>query len=662
MSKAVIDQPGLRVLFFGLLISFVLGFTLRTQISSSRVEKTLQKAVKVLEKDFSIDFENAEMRLAKWGFPWPHLVIEKIRISPKKSVCQSSQIYIDELELPLSLKQILSSSQVIDFVRAQNVEIRLNEIDKCFNTQNKKSVLLSESEKIVQSQANQIFNQSNHWATRSALNEIAIEQLKIISVKNIEQPVVLKQLKFSLKYDQSQLVQIDFKSRLYSFKDQRTNIYFLNADLSAQINPDLDQNIEATLQLKGKMLDGDLQIFSKLSSLSQKMSYEMSLKSVSLKAFSPIMNQTQNEFPLDKWPLAISFYMLGETQKNGELKSFFKFKDISVFGENTSLESTGLDIELAHEKTFVKPFQMNLKQMDLSPLKKTLSEYFDFRSIENLGFITGLFKFEDSTHWSFVGPIEKTELIFSNRGSRELQTIDSINMNLDRNSQTFNLKLNDFVSNGQEITGGLEGQYLHDQKAIQIKLNLRGVLIGEKIWKQLTLINQAPVVKLSWNYRKSQEERHEAKLILNELQFLGLHINDVQVDFLQLKENQSQTLGLNLKANKVQIHVPEFYPRFSKIFFNSETELTATDYVAMKTQMNLQGSDWKNINFDLDSSLHETEETPSVGHIKLKGDWKSDNTLAGLLWLQGQKRIQKFNLVKTLKDEIDMTPLIETKE
>ena len=68
------------------------------------------------------------------------------------------------------------------------------------------------------------------------------------------------------------------------------------------------------------------------------------------------------------------------------------------------------------------------------------------------------------------------------------------------------------------------------------------------------------------------------------------------------------------------------------------------------------------MNFDLDSSLHETEGSAQVEHIKAQGEWKSDNTLTGLLLMQDQKRVQKFNVVKTIQDEVDFLPLIETKE
>ena len=133
MSRAVIDQPGMRVVGFGLILALIFGFILRSQISSQHVEKSLQRSVQILEKDFSVDFDMAEVRLSKWGLPLPHLIIAKLRISPKEKKCHNSQIYIDELEVPLSLKNLFMTEKAVDLVRAKHVEVRLSEADSCFS-------------------------------------------------------------------------------------------------------------------------------------------------------------------------------------------------------------------------------------------------------------------------------------------------------------------------------------------------------------------------------------------------------------------------------------------------------------------------------------------------------------------------------------------------
>jgi len=122
MSRAVIDQPGVRVVVIGLVLSIFLGLALRSQISDTRIQAYLDKAVARLQTDFVVDYEYAKVNLSKWGLPFPVIEIQRIRLSPKSSVCQSSQIYIDELEVPVSIGLLLGLTDKIPKIRLQEME------------------------------------------------------------------------------------------------------------------------------------------------------------------------------------------------------------------------------------------------------------------------------------------------------------------------------------------------------------------------------------------------------------------------------------------------------------------------------------------------------------------------------------------------------------
>ena len=122
MSRAVIDQAGFRICFVGIVISLCLGLAIKSQISAKRIEAVIQESVSRLDPDFIIDFKSAEVRLSKWGLPLPFLEISQIRMSPKKSVCQDSQIFIEKLVVPLSLVSLLTSKSLVTEISASSVE------------------------------------------------------------------------------------------------------------------------------------------------------------------------------------------------------------------------------------------------------------------------------------------------------------------------------------------------------------------------------------------------------------------------------------------------------------------------------------------------------------------------------------------------------------
>lgn len=651
MSRAVIDQPGLRTFVIGLMLALGFGFGLKSQITSSRVEKSLQKSIRILEKDFNIDFELAEVRLSKWGLPLPHLIIYKVRISPKKQFCQNSQIFIDELELPIQYRTLFLPDEAIHLIRAKNIDVRLVDLDKCFEPAKSLAVQpgqSSESSKAVD--ASKIFSQK----TRTQLKEISIEQLKIVSVKDIDQPLVFKQMRFFLNYQDSKLSQIDLKSKFYSIKDRRTDIYFLIADFNASIKPDQTQNVEVAMQLKGRLLDGDVQVFLNASSLSHKLNYEVKTRKVSIKAYAPLLARYKSDLNLDMWPLSTSFYMLGEAEKTAkESKAFFKFKNFEAAGENMSVRTSEIDVETNAGRHDIKPFTLTLNHFSLTPLKSILSDHFDFQSVESLGFLKGILKYDEAQTWSFDGFLEKAELIFSNRGTRELQVVDSVQVNLNHKSNLLNFKFDQMKFNQNDILGGLEGDYSELSKSLQLKLDIEGQILNQNIWKQLTQVQQSPSIKLNWTYKKASDERHQLKLISPVIDFQGFHLTDVHIDFLQSTDRESKSLALSLKSAKTDIHVAGLRPQMIKAFFNEQTDLQEPQYSALKTQVSLEGADWKSMSFDLEASLVQVETAKNLEHIKAKGDWKSDNSLTGIIQVQNPKRTLKYNVVKNSREEID---------
>jgi hypothetical protein len=671
MSRAVIDQPGFRVFTIGLIVSLALGYALKSLISSDRVDRSLQRSVQVLEKDFSIDFESAEVKLTKWGLPLPSVVIYKIRISPKKLTCQNSQIYIDQLEIPLSFESLFFVKPQIDAVRAQNVEIRLSDLGKCFNEKIKNNhnplpVSGPESEetsKIASGEiANPIISQQNSATSvflqksNSTLKEISIEQIKIINQKTIEQPLLLKQVHFNLNYENFRLNRVDLKSRLLALKDNRTDIYFLVSDLSASLRQDQNKSIELALNVKGRILDGDVQVFLNSSSLSKKVTFEVATKKVSLKAFSSLSTQRDADALIEKWPMNLSFIMLGEADFANESQFTMKFKNVEAQGESMAVSSSEIEVENKNNHIEVKPFELEARNVSLNPLKAILKDKLDFQSMENLGEFIGTFKFESKSQWELNGAIENSQLIFANRGSRELQTIESVRLKLLQKNKFYQLKLDQFKMNAADMLGELEASYDRNDDLWLAKLNLEGPLFNERVWKQLTQVPQKPSIRLNWSYKKAVDERHQLKLNTQQLQFPGVNLMDMQIDFLQLAEGSIKSMALSMKSPKAQIKVPELKGSLAKSFFNADTNLNESQYLAVKSQISLQGADWKSMSFDFDSNLLNEEGTKQVEHFKARGEWKPNGALMATAQLQNPQRQFRYKVIKNENDEIAFVP------
>ena len=668
MSRAVIDQPASRVLTIGLLIAVVFGLIIRWQISDQNVQKYLDKTVQRLEKDFIVDFESAHVHLSQWGMPLPHLKIENVRLSPKKNNCQSSQIYIDELDLPISILGLIFSRQPVDSLRAHDVQVRVAQLESCFAQSISQTSAVTRTEKSFSFEKNLIKSKSADKAadltvlndvfqkkTKSDLKEIYIEQLKIVTLQKPEQPVVLKQVYFDLDYQSFSLSQVNIRAQIFALKDSKKDIYFLVGDFTSTFKSNDQQNIEVSTNLKGRMLDGEFELFAYAQTLTKKMMYELKTHKVSLKAFAPIIESQDYDLILEKWPLASSFHLFGEVGWGAESKLFsIKMKDFEIQGENTLLTVPSLDLAKKNDHLVLGESELNIQKLPLKYLKNYPALSSLMQSIDNPGDLSGRLVYENANHWTLSGELKNTDFIFSNRGSRELQRINLVKVFVEQENQNSHLELTHFFVNDQEIKGFLQADYERERHLFQGQLDLEGPLLNEKVWKQLTDIKQKPEMKVSWNFKKAAEERHTLKLYIPQVNFQGFELRETQVDFIQSVEDENQSLALALKTNEAHLEISKIKDGpVQTLFKDSELGLAQDVYWAHKLSLTLNGESWKKMNFEFDTHLRASEDSAlNVDErLKSKGDWENDR-FSGYLTVQNRQRQVKFNINKNLKDEL----------
>jgi len=242
MRRAVIDQPGLKIIVFGLLVSIFLGLTIRSQITPSKINDRLKKIVQEFEqknknKKISIDFAEVRLLLSDWGFPFPHLYIQNIKISSVAPGCVDNQIYIESLDIPFSwINMIEAKDDQIDTVRAGTVELRLDNPSQCFTeikTQTK-----SESPQASISSVAQTPKLPS--AANERIFNLYVDKLKIIDKHNYNIPVMLQTVGVRITLDSNKLQSVDLKSQLYLFRDSDSSLYKFKSDfnLNYELKPD----------------------------------------------------------------------------------------------------------------------------------------------------------------------------------------------------------------------------------------------------------------------------------------------------------------------------------------------------------------------------------------------------------------------------------------
>lgn len=653
MNRVVIDQPGFRIFGFGLVLAIFFGLALSSQISETRVQLFLNKAVDRLQTDMYVDYESAKVNLASWGLPLPALIIKNIRMSPKATSCQNSQVFVDELEIPISFGAIFGFSKELPKLRLKDVELRLTDIDKCLG----KAVAKSQPDNSAQAKqmsSNEVTEPKNIFAskTKAELKDIYIEKVKIITSQQINQPLLLKQVSVELLYDNQKLSEVHLKSKMNAFKDARSDVYYLNSNLYAVLKAKENYQVDSVVQINGKFLDGDMKLFANSDGVSKKVNYELAFDRVSLKALAPFigfLDETRG-FSLEKTPASISFVNQGEVFLSGKTSLDSKFKKFLLNIDGGTLSSDEIQIVLNQGRTEIKPFVLDIQNVPMSKIKNLEITKSKLDSFENLGVLSGKLKFTAETKFSIEGDLSGVKAIFSNRGRRDLQNIEKLYFSFIREGEQFKFFATDITINNKKLKGRLDILHHISKNQTSAQLKISKVELSPNIWEQFTFVEQVPNADVNWVYKKIDSEMHDIGIQLDTVKLPGMKLDSLSIN---LKQNISSKpadnkLVVKIRPGRLEADEEFFKNNYAEAIFNVENGLNFKKIFSDKTNLSIIGSDWKNVKFSLSSTfLSDLYKKQELALIFSGAVFSEKGVVAGVL-LQNRGRILKFDVSGTV--------------
>jgi len=281
LKRAVVDQPGLRIVFLGLIVAAFLGLSLKSYIQPHKLRARFDKTIQRLNPDVRIDFQRAQIVLSDWGWPQPYLTVENIRLTPVRPLCDDSQIYIESVTFPLTWNVLFAKNKNIRSLRLSQVEVRVSDFKNCFQSQGNEDPY-------------QIFNVKSS----SELKQVKIDQIKFISKKLYSYPLYLQSVNLNFHYQDSLLKSFDLKGQLLALKAQDRPIFKIKSDLVMNVQNDHDEvdplkKIKAQIQIQGRLFDKkyttDMMYYFKTKELDSVLNFE----GVSLKSLYSLFNGTE---------------------------------------------------------------------------------------------------------------------------------------------------------------------------------------------------------------------------------------------------------------------------------------------------------------------------------------------------------------------------------
>lgn len=652
MSRAVIDQPGMRITVIGIALAVFIGLALRSQISDARVQGYLNQAVERLQKDVSVDYQNARVNLSKWGLPFPVLEIIQVRLSPKNGNCRNSQISVDEIEVPISLSVLLGLTEKVPKIRLRQVELRLSDLDRCFvPVPNVPTPQLSEPDK--ETDAAKMFNSS----TGAELSEIYIEKLKIIHSQMPDQPVLMKQINVVLQYDKRGLSELEILSKVNAFRDPKADIYYLNANLNLMVKrPEDSSRIDISFGLDGKLLDGDLQFFTHFKQGDPRINYELLVNKVSAKAFLPfIQGEARKKISfLEKVPASIGFKNTGQIEMGSVTRVESKIKKIDITVENAQLKSGELNLVYDGHKVEIKPFELLIDSLPLSRLKQTDSLKSRFDSFESLGVLSGKLKYTNDNQIQFDGLLRQLEVVFSNRGRRDLQRIEEMSFHLKKKDRKLHLVADSIVVDREKIDGEIRVDYDTEIFTLQAELELSGVLLNRRVWDQFTYVEQAPRVDVKWSYHRASRDEYTLKLSANKIELPGVVMSNIKMDVQQVIDGEKSHVVLSIRPSGLTTNEKLYENIYVSQILGQSFNWTDKVFNGEKVAINMKGQDWHNLNFSAEAHLTQQTDRKTTVQIEWKGQAGTSSGFQSQLALSQKDQKHRFDIDLTDNQQLNL--------
>jgi hypothetical protein len=537
MRRAVIDQPGLKIIFLGLLVSIFVGLALRSQMTQSKINDRLRKIIQEVEtknkgKQLNIDFSEAGLLLSDWGFPFPYLYIKNIKISSTAPECIDNQIYIESLDIPFSWFNLFESREnQVDTVRAGAVELRLDNPDKCFAEV--KSLPPVEVENHGKSQASgEKGKMSPTVAGPERIFNVYIEKLKIVDKYNYNIPVLLQTVGLKIGLEKNKLQSIDLKSQLYLFREFESSLYKFKSDFNLNYERNSEGPIKSSALIRGKLIDKPFEINFVYEPASEKIKINHALQDLSVKALLALTNK-QNiraQSQLDGVSgLSISSRGEGEYSLRDKALSFYKITDVLLSSGENSISAGGITIISLKPLKF-EPFKVFMHDFDLEKIKNIPAFQSIQKSVYDFGQISGIISVNSETDILAEGFIKDIQFIFSNRGQRAYQKIDELFYKATPQA----LVISQIKLEGQPADGEIQINY--NSKAVtplpklQMQAEVKNVKMNESVYNIFSFNQTKPTtISLSLHTHGAQVK---SKLRIDQLASEAMEIKQLELGYL----------------------------------------------------------------------------------------------------------------------------------
>lgn len=471
----VADQPGLQILFVGLLISIVLGVSIRGVTHPSRVRALIETAARNIHPELKVSFDSAHFAFADGPWPVWGVEIERVRMESDRTCWMGPRLFADRIRIPISFTSLIFSGQAFRSIQAGEVEVRLTrKFDSECNQDSVVEASAPEAEGRVSLVRTPITE--NGLQTSGSIDHISFTRLYVVSeVEPVGgRTLDLYQLHLRVRSKEPKVYQMS--AQLRPFKDT------LHSDSITYLTAEYKEFPQKLLEIfvRGHLREGSYDVSVRHEFASGQTQVSGQAGHLPLHPLAEISDLSGLD-PKTSW---ISFQVQTEGKPEELSKKPLLVTDFHLEGDIGDVRSARFLLELG-PPTRLKDGRFDIRSLDITRLVGFLRMK-PPPHLAHLGVFKGEAVVRDGDNFEVAGTQSGMQFIFSNRGTRELQSVSEFKARVIRRKGHWSLDVSDVALEGGTFDGDVRVTANEDFREADVRARIETMILQSRVQKLMT--------------------------------------------------------------------------------------------------------------------------------------------------------------------------------
>lgn len=621
-KELVAEQPGLAVSIAGVLLAVFMGLAVRAALSSERIFELVQSAAAKADPRFQHRIGSAYISLADGIFPELAVVIHDVVVESDELCWMGPLLEVDELKLPVDLWHLVRGEIHVHEAVAGEVSLSLrNELAKCgaHSGASQFPATATEGGRSPAQKSSSAWDQLAQ--SQNSIDTIRINRLRVHYLPVLFSSFEIRSLEVNVR--KAGNPELEATGILSLAGETLSGDYSSTAALRVELVSTPAQMW--SLKVDGNWREGQYDLQAQYYPSDQDVQLTFGMNHIPLNQLLPLLRKyhmLNSDFNGRQTWLTARGRFVGPVDHPREPLQLDVVRLEGAIGE---IEVQRLKFTSLRRFEF-DPFDVDIKSLQLDGLMTFLNSSHPSPVLGKLGVFQGQMRVQDPQNIRLRGEASGLEVIFSNRGQRQAQTISLIDGEATWKQNKWNLRIDHVRPHEGIFLGDLNVEADGRWHRVAVRSHIDELGISPAVQKILT--NGGGVGALAGDV--------SAVLVAGHLQDLSGHLNIADLDVEKIRmhkvrtafSTQDQQVILDLKAQT--LNFAEEGEPLQYIRLVSSNPIAATEYSSLSAVIKTRGL--------RDLSWDDLRLQGSSGLLRSSGGWNEQSVLHGTIQYLGKPR------------------------